>query len=245
MIQIGRNIRWDIPYEEEVAFSKKIGCEFMQIWFLKGDILIETNGLDKIALIKEMGYPVIVHGVIDVIDFRKDVIDLIDVLERLGLKEVIIHPTCKVNPIDDYSHQLLINEVKWASELLFAKGIKLYLENNCRATPFHYRKEEFASVLNHSEKVELLLDIAHVDSYEHLQSLIDVRYPKMLHLADKHFNVAHEHLPVEDGELDFSYIFGDLLKVYEGKIILEITQNNPSIEKSVERIKETLTKTKE
>lgn len=62
--------------------------------------------------------------------------------------------------------------------------------------------------------------------YEHLAGQINAKYPKILHLADKHFSIIHEHLPFGDGELDFDLIFSNFLQYFDGRIILEITQSD-------------------
>ena len=42
-----------------------------------------------------------------------------------------------------------------------------------------------------------------------------MRFPECIHIADKHFNIAHEHIPLGDG-----------------RIILEATDTKSGIEKS-------------
>lgn len=64
--------------------------------------------------------------------------------------------------------------------------------------------------------------------------------PKILHVTDKHFNVIHEHLPIGHGEMNFKYIFDEILCNYEGKIILEIIKENTDIIKSKEIIESLL-----
>lgn len=240
MIEIGRNIRWYIPYVEEVEFSKRIGCTFMQIWFLKGEILIESNGKNKLELIKETNYPVVVHAVIDVVDFEEDVNNVIPILKELGLDELIIHPTCKVLPIDANTIYQLSESIEDANKKLEVNGIRLYIENNCRVTPINYSYEDVNIIFERNKEVSFLLDVAHIDNYDHLEKLVETKYPEMLHLADKHFSIDHEHLPVGEGEIDFKTIFNNVLKDFKGKLILEITQDNKSIQMSVEKIKSLL-----
>lgn len=86
-------------------------------------------------------------------------------------------------------------------------------------------------------RLRITINIAHIDSYEHLQKIIDVRFPKCLHIADKHFSVIHEHLPIGQGDLDFHKIFSNYLKSYNGKIIFEVvTDVDDEIIKSKEII---------
>ncbi|WP_052447308.1 hypothetical protein [Clostridium polynesiense] len=78
-------------------------------------------------------------------------------------------------------------------------------------------------------KGELLLDIAHIDDYNHLEKIIKVKFSKCIHIADKHFNVKHEHLPIGQGELDFEVVFNTCLKGYTGKIIFEVVDTDEEI----------------
>lgn len=240
MIEIGRNIRWEIPYADEVEFSRTSGCEFMQIWFFKGDLLIESEGKDKIELIKMLGFPIVIHAVIDLVEFESDIIEVLKILKKLDLKELIVHPNCKIEPINSQSIVRLRDEIKKASTLLRHNGIKTHIENNCRISPINYSSKDVEIIFSNDSDIELLLDIAHVDSYDHLRELVTIKYPKMLHIADKHFTIDHEHLPIGEGELDFDIIFNDILKDFTGKIIIEIDQDDLSIKDSVDKIKDIL-----
>jgi len=60
----------------------------------------------------------------------------------------------------------------------------------------------------------------------------------MLHIADKHFSVIHEHLPVGSGDLDFKYIFSEVLKDFHGSIIFEVVDEDEAIIKSKNVIRE-------
>jgi len=84
--------------------------------------------------------------------------------------------------------------------------------------------------------VELLLDIAHMDSYEHLKEIVRIKKPGILHIADKHFNVVHEHLPVGKGEIDFQMLFKEILNDFDGKIIFEVVDEDEEIIRSKEII---------
>lgn len=240
MIEFGRNIRWKTPYQYEVELSQKIGCSFMQVWFYKSEILINSSGRNKIKLIKQVDYPIVIHAVIDLVEFEKDVLLVLEILNELDLKELIIHPICKINPIDKESIYKLRDAIKNASNLLSENDIELHIENNCRINPINYSADDVRIIFDNNDDIELLIDIAHIDSYEHLEELKDIKYPKMLHLADKHFEVDHEHLPIGKGDLNFDRIFKDILVDFEGKIILEIDQNDTAIIESTRRIKEML-----
>lgn len=240
MIEFGRNIRWETPYEYEVELSQKIGCSFMQVWFYKGEILINSSGRNKIDLVKQVGYPIILHAVIDLVGFEEEVSSVFEILNDLDLKELIIHPTCKIKPIEEKSIYKLRDVINRASKLLTKNDIELFIENNCRINPINYSADDVRILFDSNDDIELLIDIAHVDSYEHLEELRNIKYPKILHLADKHFDVDHEHLPIGEGDLNFNMIFKDILTNFEGKIVLEVDQNDKVITESTRRIKEIL-----
>lgn len=240
MIEFGRNIRWETPYEYEVELSQKIGCSFMQIWFYKGEILINSSGRNKVDLIKQVGYPTIFHAVIDIIEFEEEIPSVLEILNDLDMKDLIIHPTCNINPIEEESIYELRDAINKASKLFRKNDIELFIENNSRMSPINYSADDVRILFDSNDNIELLIDIAHVDSYKHLEELKNIKYPKILHLADKHFDVGHEHLPIGEGDLNFNIIFKNILKDFEGKIILEIDRNDKVITESTKRIKEIL-----
>lgn len=69
-----------------------------------------------------------------------------------------------------------------------------------------------------------------------MQKIIEVKFPKCLHIADKRFTIDHEHLPIGQGELDFELIFQKYLKGYNGKIIFEVVGIDKEIISSKNRI---------
>lgn len=73
-----------------------------------------------------------------------------------------------------------------------------------------------------------------------MEEVFKIKQPKMLHIADKHFNVIHEHLAVGSGELDFNYIFSEVLKDFHGSIIFEVVDEDAEIIKSKNIIREIL-----
>ena len=73
---------------------------------------------------------------------------------------------------------------------------------------------------------ELLFDIAHIDDYAYMKDIVKIKYPKLLHCADRNFNIPHEHLPLGQGDIDFKYIFNEIIPDYSGGIIFEISDSN-------------------
>lgn len=108
-------------------------------------------------------------------------------------------------------------------------GITVFLENNSKLDPIFTDTYEIEKIFRQNEELEFILDIAHIDSIKHIKDMVSCKKPKILHIADKHFDILHEHLPIGHGEIDFEYIFNNILNNYEGKIILEITNSDLDI----------------
>ena len=237
MIYYGRSIRWFNDYDKEVKFSIDNSFDFMQIWYMKGDILIDKIEGDKAKVIKEQGFPVIIHAVLDINEFDEHVPKISEILNYFSHKEVIIHPICESEEINGITIFKLAEKISYANEVFSKTGITLYVENNSKLDPIFYKTEEINIMFSKNPNVELLLDIAHIDSYDHLKSIIQIKKPKMLHVADKSFNAIHEHLPVGNGEIDFKYIFKKILKDFDGKIIFEVVDEDKVIINSKNIIK--------
>lgn len=99
MIQIGRGIRWYNDYAKEVEFSKMHEFDFMQIWFKNGEILVNNIPEPKEKFIKDFGYPVIIHAVFDPSDFDLYGDKLLEIVQFLEHKDVIVHPVCEKEPL--------------------------------------------------------------------------------------------------------------------------------------------------
>ncbi|WP_291582070.1 sugar phosphate isomerase/epimerase family protein [Clostridium sp. UBA6640] len=237
MIYYGRSIRWFNDYDKEVKFSIDNGFDFMQIWYMKGDILIDKIEGDKGNVIKEHGFPVIIHAVLDINEFEEHVPKILDILNYFSHKEVIIHPICESEEINSSTIFKLAEKISHANEAFLKAGITLYVENNSKLDPIFYKTEEINIMFSKNPNVELLLDIAHIDSYDHLKNIIQIKKPKILHIADKSFDAIHEHLPVGNGEIDFKYIFEKILKDFDGKIIFEVVDEDEVIINSKNIIK--------
>lgn len=228
MISIGRGIRVQNKYTDEVDFCVKHGFQFMQVWFRNGEILIDADE-PKEAYIKNIGFPVILHAVFDPIDFELYGDRLLEITEYIGNSDVIIHPVCKKSPVDENTEYQLAKQVKLFSQKAKARGITWYLENNSVIDEFHYSKQDLHVVYDSDDYVEQLLDVAHIDNYEHLAEIVSVRFPKCLHVAGKHFDVPHEHLPLTQGDIDYTLIFQKYLNGYDGRIILEVNSSDEDI----------------
>jgi len=232
VIEYGRSIRWFNNYRDEVEFSESNKFDFMQIWFKKGDLILDKVLSPKEPYILNSRFPVIIHAVYDIDDYDKYNSQLIQILKSLNHREVIIHPVCESLPIDSETIYLLADNIYKTNQLLRENNIKLYIENNSIIDKINYTPNDLKVVFDRNPDVELLLDIAHIDDYKHLQEILEVKFPKCLHIADKRFSEAHEHLPIGEGDLDFELIFQNYLKGYDGKIIFEVVDTDEKIIRS-------------
>lgn len=242
MISIGRSIRWYNDYQEEIEFSRKHGFDFMQVWYLKGEIVLDKLPFPKEHYIKEAGFPIIIHAVLDINEFEEHVPKIVEILKYLGHKELIIHPICHSEEITPDTILKLTDKVTEAYKLLKQHGIMLYIENNSRLDPINQSVEELNIMFDKNKEVGLLLDVAHIDSYEHLKDILSVKKPEILHIADKHFEVIHEHLPIGHGNMDYKHIFQDIMKDFDGRIIFEVVAEDEEIIESKRLIDEILQK---
>jgi sugar phosphate isomerase/epimerase len=232
MIEYGRSIRWFNDYRDEIEFSSLNKFSFMQIWFMKGELILDKVLSPKEQYVLNSNFPVIIHAVYDIDDYDKYNSELVRILKVLKHKEVIIHPVCETIPVNTETIYILADNIYKTNQLLKANNIKLYIENNSVIDKINYTPNDLKIVFDRNPDVELLLDIAHIDNYNHLQNILEVKFPKCIHIADKRFSVEHEHLPIGQGELDFELIFQNYLKGYDGKIIFEVVDTDEEIIKS-------------
>ena len=78
------------------------------------------------------------------------------------------------------------------------------MENNNVIDVLYYNKEYLEIVYSADTYIEQLLDIAHIDNYQHLEDIISVKFPRCLHVAGKHFNISHEYLSLTQDDIDYS-----------------------------------------
>ena len=236
-MQIGCLARYFNPYEEEVIFAKNNNFQFMQIWYDRNGIALKRD-LNPIETIKKFNFPTIIHAVLDINEFEEHVPKLIEILKYLGHNELIIHPICKSEEINPKTIYKLSEKVSFALKELEKENITLYLENNSRLDPIFNELNEIEIMFSANTNLQFLLDVAHIDNYEHLKSMIKIKMPKILHIADRHLEQIHEHLPIGQGNIDYEYIFTDILNEFDGKIVLEIVQSSEDMLNSRAKIEE-------
>jgi sugar phosphate isomerase/epimerase len=236
-MQIGCLARYFNPYKDEVEFAQSNNFNFMQIWYDRNGIALKKD-LNGLETIKKHDFATIIHAVLDINEFEEHVPKLIEILKYLGHKELIIHPICESEEITPQTIYKLSDKVRVALEGLSKENIVLYLENNSRLSPIFNQTNEIEIMFKQNPTLQFILDIAHIDSYEHLKSMIKIKMPRILHIADRHLEVIHEHLPIGEGNLDYKYIFANILKGFDGKIILEIVQSSSDIISSKAKIED-------
>ncbi|GMQ60675.1 sugar phosphate isomerase/epimerase [Vallitalea sediminicola] len=237
MIEFGCLARYFNKYALEVEFAKNNGFEFMQLWYDRDGIALKKDS-KPLEVIKEHRFPTIIHAVLDINEIEEHIPKLIEILKYLGHKNLIIHPICESEPITNQTIYKLSEKVKEAFSVLSNENIKLYLENNSRLDPIFNKAEEIEIVFMENPEVDFILDVAHIDNYKHLENMIEIKMPKILHIADRHLEIIHEHLPIGEGNIDYKYIFSNILEKFEGKVILEIIQSSEDIINSRNKIEE-------
>lgn len=178
--------------------------------------------------IKEAGYPTIIHAVLDICDIEAHMRILIGLMKTLNHHDLILHPICKSEPITEKTIFNLSSVIQ-IMPLFIDEDMTLYIENNSRLDPIFHKAEEVSILFKENPQAEFILDLAHIDDYDHLKKMVDIKMPKILHIADRHLEVIHEHLPIGKGNIDFEYIFKSILKDFKGKIIFEIIESDQAI----------------
>lgn len=229
MAQIGCLARFFNRYENEVNFAKENNFKFMQLWYDNKGLCLHDDDTNFIETINKYNFPTIIHAVLNINEFKEHIPKLLNVLKELNHNELIIHPICENEEITEETLSKLDFNIKYALDILTPHGITIFLENNSKLDPLFTTTDEIKKIFTQNEDLEFLLDIAHIDNIKHLQELIEIKFPKILHIADRHFDVVHEHLPIGQGEINFQYIFNNLLPSYNGKILLEIVNHDIDI----------------
>jgi len=228
VIEIGCLANFNFTYRSEIDFARKNNFKLVQIWYDKNGISL-LKDIDPVKSIKTAHFPAVIHAVLDINEFYEHVPRILEILKALDHDELIIHPVCKSEEYTDSTIAKLSKNVKFSYDLLSQSGISLYIENNSKLDPLLNTPEEVKFLFQENPNVKFILDVAHIKDYDHLEAMVKSKFPEMLHVADKHFDVIHEHLPIGEGELDFKYIFSSSLKGFQGKIILEIVQSKEDV----------------
>lgn len=226
MIRYGCCARFELGIAYNVEFAAQHGFDVLQIWYDRAGFGYGPQKLPR-QQIADMVFPSIIHAVLPVHELVDECLRLCEHLAFLGHDRLIVHPAHHA----DYPYHSgdMCRQIEHLLPHLEGSGLTLYVENNCRISPVLYRADEVASLFQTHSSLEFLLDVAHIDGYQHLEALIAAKYPAMLHVADSHFSVVHEHLPLGDGEIDFSYVFSHHLHEFDSTMIFEIVESDAHI----------------
>ena len=228
----GMALRFKEDYYNEIILAKEMNFDFFQIWFFNGKLSMSTQNISNENAIKYLDFPVILHAVFDIDDFEKYGQELIRLVKLFNHKEVIIHPVCTSKPITNMTVHTLNIKLIEINKKLKEQKVKLYVENNSIIDGFFNSVEDLYFVFKNSPDIGLLLDLAHINNYEHLKEIVSMRFPECIHIADKHFGIPHEHITLGTGDLDFKMIFSEIIRGYKGRVILEAVDTLENIKKS-------------
>ena len=233
MVQFGL-VTYKRDYYEEIRLAKSLGFDFFQLWFFNGILCADTLPEPREKAIKEAGFPIIIHAVLDLPDFETYQEKFLYLLGYFGHKETIIHPICNKEPVTKQTVFTLKEKIEKIANEFSRRGIKLYVENNHLIGGFFNTVDDLKIIFEPNPEIGLLLDLAHINDYDHLREIVQMRYPECIHIADKHFGPGHEHITLGEGELDFDMIFSKVIPDYNGRIILEAADSTDGIKKSKE-----------
>ncbi len=227
MITYGFNVSNKVKYIEEEQFALENNFSILQVWFDKNGLSLSEY--DNIHTIEKAKVKTILHISVTINGISEVFESAIPVLPTLKHNDVIVHL------IDGTERKSIHDEVKdeicyWIS-FFNENNIKIYFENNSKLDNVLQTADDIDEFFKIFPEAGFLLDIAHIDNYEHLQKLIRIKRPEFLHLSDRHLELVHEHLTIGDGNIDFNRIFQDDLINFDGTIIFEVPWS-PSSRKS-------------
>jgi sugar phosphate isomerase/epimerase len=226
-------------YKEDVEFAKSNSFSFLQLMYNKDGLLQKDVSLQA-QEIRSTEYPAIIHACLDMNDIKVYRQELIETAKYLGHKEIVLHPICRSEVITNDTIYKLSEIVGDLLCKLQKEGIALYLENNSKLDPIFTTSREIEIMFKENKELEFVLDIAHMDDYKHLQEMVAIKYPKMLHITDRPLEDIHNHVPIGQGNIDFRYIFDNIMPGYSNKVIIEVFQSDEGIIETRDYIKRIL-----
>lgn len=227
MISFGCNILSTRLYEKDVAFALSNKFDFFQIGYTsEGFPYMNVQDAPYPETLQKNKYPIIIHALLRVSEFNEHLPILLQVLKYLGCRILIIHPLSQTREPGSTHISELIEGMHSALALFSPHGISLYIENNGAIDTLFSSIEDIKAMFAIHPDLEFLLDIAHARDYDTLCRMVDVRMPKALHIADRRDAIAHEHLPIGEGNIDFGRIMAGPLARFKGKVIFEVPTND-------------------
>jgi sugar phosphate isomerase/epimerase len=222
MITYGFNVANQIRFREEHAFAQANGFKILQLWFDRNGLSL--HDLDDVIDVHKSSIETILHVVAGVGELVEVLSSAVPLAKSLGHEQIIIHPTNSNSKPSDL-HRELMSAGESIELILERNQLTPYFENNSKLENVFQTVENVNSFYSAFDWAGSLLDVAHMDSYEHLQALAKIRMPKFLHIADRHLENVHEHLTLGEGNIDFNRVFRECLNGFEGKAIFEVPWN--------------------
>lgn len=236
MATFGCLARYFRPFESEVAFARANGFAFLQLWYDHRGLCLDGSSPVDLDRVRNAGIPTIIHAVMELQALETGAANLLDTVQVLDHRELIIHPVCQSEPSTTATTGRLSAAMGRLLAVLQHRGVTVYLENNSRLDPIFQTVEDVGHVLGENPDLEFLLDVAHMDDLVHLRRLVAIKRPRLLHVADRHLAAVHEHLPIGEGDIHFGAVFREILPDYRDRIILEIVQSDEAIITSKEKL---------
>mgnify|MGYP000867895717 CR=1 FL=1 len=227
-------------YKDDVLFAEDNGFSFLQLMY-NNKRLLNKEVFMQADEIKRIGFPGILHACLDINEIEGHSNELMETVKYLGHKEVILHPICRSEKIVDTTIFRLSKIVRNLLLTMKKEGISLFLENNSKLDPIFSTTSQIDIMFKENPDLEFVLDVAHIDNYAHLEEMVNVKYPMLLHITDRKLEEIHNHVPIGQGNIDFKYIFNEILPDYRGKIIIEVFQSDEDIINSKKYINQILT----
>lgn len=218
MIRYGFNVSNEIKFKEEEHFALENNFSVLQVWFDKDGLGLTEN--DTIHDIEKSKVKTILHISVAINDIYEVFELAIPVLDALKHKEVIVHIID--GAVKEKFHDRAKNEMSYWIPFLSEKGIKIYFENNSKLDNVLQTVDDIDDFFKTFPNAGFLIDVAHIDNYDHLNNLVRVKSPEYLHLSDRHLELIHEHLTIGDGNINFSRVFQEHLTNFDGTIIFEV-----------------------
>ena len=113
MIEFGCLAHFNHLYSEDVSFAKENNFSLLQVWYDKDGISLKKEN-NKLAIIKNSNFPSIIHAVLDINEYEEHIPKLINILNELNHKELIIHPVCKSESVNKKTIHKLSSKIQYS-----------------------------------------------------------------------------------------------------------------------------------
>lgn len=221
-MQLGFNLLPDESIAEAEAYAVQHGFELIQLWFDHRGLMVQGRAVEDVGPLRDCAIKTVVHAVLTPNELVRRAGDVASLARKAGHSWVILHPISGRGECRDGRTRDLVAALRQRLPVFTDAGLRVCVENNCALHPMVHTTEDLTMLVEALPEVELLLDIAHMDGPAHLESLVSVRFPYALHVADRHLAVAHEHLAIGEGDIDINALMSTTLKGFDGPAVFEM-----------------------